>query len=127
MLHARIWGTAVLWRTLVVILLGTGFAIAATAQGDESIADTRCVTVGWMMSKSSDQDVRAAAAMLVFYHIGRLEGRDLKLEIENRIVDELAKMTSADIQAEARRCGEMMKSTAQFMNQIGEHLIKLGF
>ena len=111
----------------VVIMLGTFFAISAAAQDDETTADTRCVIVGWNLSKSPDHAVRTASAILAIYYIGRLEGRNPKLELENRILDEMFKLSLADIQAESRRCGDAMTTKGRFISEMGENLTKRRF
>jgi hypothetical protein len=63
---------------------------------------------------------------LTWYYMGRLDGRAPKLDLENMLIEEIKKMTSADYAAEAERCGASLKTRGQQVTQIGKNLMERG-
>lgn len=64
--------------------------------------------------------------MLALYYLGRLDGRDPKLDVEKLIIEQVKTMTNADYSSEAVRCGNSLTTKGQQITRIGRDLIKRG-
>jgi hypothetical protein len=100
------------------------FSRQAQALDDDTIADVRCIVVGMRFSGLTDPNLKSAGTMLGLYYVGRIEGRTPKLDIEELLVSEAVKMTSADYGSEAQRCGGSLALKGQELTKIGNDLLK---
>jgi hypothetical protein len=64
--------------------------------------------------------------MLAFYYIGRLDGRAPKLDIEGLMAQEIRRMTPADYDSEAKRCGNGLAEKGREITEIGKRLAEHG-
>jgi hypothetical protein len=58
--------------------------------------------------------------------MGRLDGRAPNLDLENRIVAEMPRMTPDVIRAEGQRCGAEMQARGKLMTDVGKDLVQRG-
>ncbi len=111
------------WLTVLTVAL-LSFSMQTQAQDADTIADVRCVVVGIRFSELTDPKLKSAGTMLTMYFVGRIEGRAPKLDIEELLVNEVVKMTSADYGSEAKRCGGSLALKGQDMTKIGNDLLE---
>jgi hypothetical protein len=94
----------------------------AKAQDAETIADVRCVIVGFNFAAMKDSQHQIAGAMMSLYYVGRLNGRAPKLDLESLLIKEVEVMTPSDYELEAKRCGASLSNKGQEISQIGKDL-----
>lgn len=90
----------------------------------ESIADVRCLLASVAMMNSPNNTTRAAAATSALYFLGRLDGRERAVDLEDLIRVESQKMSPDDIASESKRCGRELAARARVVSTIGQQLIK---
>jgi len=113
------------WGSLLGGILVLLPAYAQAPQG-ETIEDVRCVIVGMKMGSTGNSTQQSAGMMTALYYIGRLDGREPKLDIEVLLAKELVKMTPADFSREATRCGSHLTEKGKEITKIGEDMTELG-
>lgn len=117
--------TRILWAFIMSLLWISG-SLPAQAQSPETVADVRCVLVGMRFAQMPNPTLRTSGFMLALYYIGRLDGREPKLDIEKLIIDQVTNMTNADYAHEAVRCGTSLTTKGQQVTRIGQDLVKRG-
>ena len=111
------------WLSLLV----TGLTIVpfqVMAQDADTIADVRCVAVGIRSAALPDSRQKSTGLLMALYFIGRLDGRDPKLDLETLLSEQLSKMTAADFAAEATRCGSSLATKGAQITKLGQDLLK---
>ena len=106
---------------LVAFSMLCGSAHGADA---ESVADARCIVVAMKMSNEPAPTQQSAAMMTLLYYLGRLDARGSELDTENLIEKEAAKMTAAELRAEAVRCGAALTEKGQEIQKVGRDLAR---
>jgi hypothetical protein len=96
----------------------------AMAQDAATVADLRCVAVGIRSAELPDSRQKSTGLLMALYFIGRLDGRDPKLDLEALLSEQLSKMTAADFTAEAARCGSSLASKGAQITHVGQDLLK---
>jgi hypothetical protein len=99
--------------TLVVAIAGVG---SAAAEDNETAGDLRCLAVSLVMTHSSNPDIRSAGVGGSLYFLGRLDEHAPSTNLDDSLVDTVEKMTAADLTAEARHCGTMIKGRGEALN-----------
>jgi Mn-dependent DtxR family transcriptional regulator len=61
---------------------------------------------------------------MTMYYLGRLDGRVPTLAMEQMLVTQIKRMTSADYVSEQQRCGAALTEKGQQITQIGIALSK---
>ena len=96
-----------------MFVAGTGmallFASAAAASPDVDSADVRCFLVAAEMADTKDKEVQSAASIMMFYYLGRIDGRDPKANVEALIEQEAARLTDADKKQLLTSCSAEVK------------------
>ncbi len=64
--------------------------------------------------------------MAGLYYVGRIDGRQPKLDIEVLLAKELVKMSAPDFGREASRCEGHLTEKGKELAKIGEDLVELG-
>jgi len=116
----------------VSLLIGSVFLVCtlasrrACAQDSATISDARCVVVALKLMDMSDPNIQTNGQSAMLYYLGRLDGRDEKLDLESLLMQQLAQMKEADYKTEAHRCGEKMIVRGQQIFKIGQDIEKRG-
>jgi hypothetical protein len=98
---------------------------AAQAADDPAEADFRCFAA---MSQAGGgdtvaDDTRAQLASGALYFLGKLDGRDPDLDLENALAERAkTKMKPKQLRREMARCSAELKSRAQVLQEIGDSL-----
>jgi hypothetical protein len=111
------------WLPLLVAAL-TLVPLRAMATDPDTIADARCVAVGIRAAELPDSHQKSTGLLMALYFIGRLDGRDPKIDLEAVLSEQLSKMSAADFTAEATRCGASLTTKGAQITQVGQDLLK---
>lgn len=112
-------------RTIIAGLAFAALAGAAQAQSPASekpvdLADLQCMAIYAVMANQPEH--QAGAALGVFYHLGRLEGRTPGVDWLARMQTYADSVTLADLAQHGDRCGQEMSRAAQAMQAVGQAL-----
>ncbi len=99
------------------------FASEAKAEDAQTNADLRCLVVGLRLAGSPTEALKNAGTIATLYYLGRLDGHSEKLDLENLVANEIAKMSTQDFQSEAKRCGQLLTARGQALQALGKDLI----
>ena len=120
-------------RLTPIVLIALALAGASPASAAESTNDVRCliavsrlVDINAETKQLSQEAAQTTALLGTMYFMGKLEGRDPRLNIENAMVAEATKMTVEQLQSELIRCGGEMRSIGQKWDDIGKNLVRRG-
>ena len=116
----RCCGLALAWA------LSVGTASTGARAEDADTGDLRCFVVGLNTAASDDASRKAAGAMIAVYYMGRLDGRTPDLDLKTRLVAEIRKMTSGQLQVDAARCSAEMSARAKAMETLAGVLATQG-
>src|SRR6266850_5941521 len=112
-------------RLTPIALLALALAGARPASAAESTNDVRClvavsrlVDINAETKKLSEEAAQTTALLGTMYFMGKLEGRNPRLNIENAMVAEASKMTVEQLQSELIRCGGEMRTIGQKWDDI---------
>ncbi len=109
---------------LLVLLLGVSLHRAALADDSEVADDVRCIYVGVQAVQSDDPAVQQSAIVVSMYFLGRLEVIAPHADLEELLFKESPMMSKPSVfQAQASRCGLMLKEKGKMMQQVGTHLV----
>jgi hypothetical protein len=110
-------------------------AIAACCVGFTSLAaapayadvtpddpDLRCAAVGLMIASSGDQTTQMAGSMIAVHYVGKLQGRDPAIDLEEELFQLSLVITEAEFAVEQRRCGAEFQRLGQNMITMGNNL-----
>ena len=111
------------WLTLLVAALIIA-PLQVMAQDADTVADVRCVAVGIRSAELPDSREKSTGLLMALYFIGRLDGRNPKLDLEALLAEQLAKMTAADFAAEATRCSSSLATKGAQITKLGQDLLK---
>lgn len=93
------------------------------AQDSETRKDLRCIASIAILAGSAKDPTTANSAIMGFlYYLGRAEGREGDLNLENALRAEIAKMNSSQISAEMIRCGDQLKSKGEQLQAVGRSM-----
>lgn len=111
------------WAAMLAAAL-TLIPLQAMAQDADTVADVRCVAVGLRSAALPDSHQKSAGLLLELYFIGRLDGRDPKLDLEAMLSEQISKMSAADFTTEAARCGNTLTAKGAQITRVGQDLLK---
>ena len=111
------------WLALLAAAL-TLIPLEVMAQDADTVADVRCVAVGIRSAALPDSHQKSAGLLMALYFIGRLDGRDPKLDLEAMLSEQLSKMTAADFTTETARCGNSLTAKGAQITRVGQDLLK---
>lgn len=83
-------------------------AQASPAPADQR-GDIRCFLVAAEMADTQDKEVQAAASIMLFYFLGKLDGRNAEANLEAAIEREAEQLSDADKQALAASCSKKVE------------------
>jgi hypothetical protein len=107
---------------LLSALAVTGGLWTGQACADETSDNIRCMMVALTAASSQDATVKTAGTISTFYWMGRLDGQAPDLDLEKRLLAEIAAMKPADYQAEAARCGAVLQARGKFLSDMGRDM-----
>lgn len=99
-----------------VLALAAG-AAQAREEKPVDLADLQCMALYALMANEPDK--QASAALGVFYHLGRLEGRTPGVDWLARMHTYAYTLTVEDVAVHGARCGEEMGRAAAALQRIG--------
>jgi hypothetical protein len=99
---------------------------AARAQTTPNRDDVRCLVVSMAVLELGGQTGQSAGMMSALYFLGRLDGREPDLDLENSLIDEISAMKPADVRVEAVRCGGQLAMRGKILQNVGQHLMERG-
>lgn len=93
------------------------------AQDSETRKDLRCIaSIAILAGSAKDASTANSAIMGFLYYLGRAEGREGELNLENALRQEIVRMSPSDIPAEMIRCGDQLKSKGEQLQAIGRSM-----
>ena len=95
---------------------------AVSVARDANSDDIECVAIALVMTGMSDPEIAQAGALTAFYFSGRIEGRDPKIDVMGLATAALARMTPAQTQAAATRCGKQLEAKGAEWTARGKEL-----
>jgi hypothetical protein len=110
----------------VALALAAELCAGANTKEVASIDDVRCVAVGIKLAGMANSPQQTPGMMITMYYLGRLEARLSKIAIEKLIVDQIPKMSAADYENEAKRCGTILTEKGLQIRQIGNEVLHGG-
>jgi hypothetical protein len=97
----------------------------AKAESPDTTADIRCFTAGIVSSTlTKDASAQHSLQMMALYFLGRLDGREIEVDLKKRFVEEAGKMTRQDVGSEDVRCGKFIQERGAFLNELGQDLMR---
>ena len=118
------------WNLTKPAAIGLAIALmCAESRADDTPQtkmDVRCVVAALKLGASSNGEEKYRAGLLMLYYIGRLDGRSPGLPLERLLEREKNSMSSDDLAAETRRCGESFASKGKEIQRIGDDLAAKG-
>jgi hypothetical protein len=109
-------------RARGAVLLLFACCLPAAAISPESAADVRCFISAVSLLQSPNNNIRAAAQASALYFLGKLDGRETSMDIENVILAEARKMTPTQLATETTMCGKELSARGAAINAIGQKL-----
>lgn len=110
----------------LAILAATAAAVLAPAAAHAADAattnDIRCIVVAGAMASSGAKEAEAAGMMTMIYYLGKLDGRTPNLNLEDSVVDQFMDLSPDQIRADAKRCGDELKTRGAALSIIGRHI-----
>lgn len=86
--------------------------------------DLRCAAIGFAIvggPNATDQQ-RASGMLVAAYYVGKLQGRNPAINLEEELYQLSLHMTQADIATESGRCGQEFEALGRSMIEMGANL-----
>jgi hypothetical protein len=110
-------------RFFVACGFGLGlFATPAAADVATDDPDLRCAAIGLMLAASSDEAQQNAGTMIAVHYIGKLQGRDQSIDLEEELFQFSLVATEVGMAADQVRCGTEFQTLGYDMIRMGENL-----
>jgi len=114
------------FQLAVIVGIVSFLSVQVRAQDSQTLADVRCVIVGFRLADLNNPTYRVSGTMLSLYYLGRLDGRTPHLNLEKLVVAQLKTMTPAGFRTAAKRCGAALTVKGQEITKVGQDLVKQG-
>jgi hypothetical protein len=102
--------------------MASSWAVAQPAAKPED-ADARCVAVlSIAVNNMTDEKVKVATSIAIFYFIGKFDGRATGQDLEARIRSQISGFSPDVMKAEAARCGGEFEKRTGEVSAVGAHL-----
>jgi hypothetical protein len=108
------------WAVVALLLLANPGTVRGASP--ESVSDARCFIAAISLMQSPNNTVRAAAASSALYYLGRLDGREPQLDLENLILDQFNKLTPLQLDSVTRECAQTLSARGRVVVDIGKKL-----
>ncbi len=110
-----------------VALFAAAMAFAARSQAQtlsRQELDLRCAAVGLALAGAPNAPVeqQTGGTMIAIYYIGRVEGRDPNINLEDALFELSQRVSMADLDNERPRCGAEFQATGQRLVTMGANL-----
>jgi hypothetical protein len=115
-------------QRLAPIAIGASMVVCGAAHAQDPVkTDLRCAVLAFQMSVADDPAMKSAGMMTAFYYLGRLDARLSPADLEPRLTEEIASMTSTmtvdAIQTQARLCGAILTARGEALVSMGNRMI----
>jgi hypothetical protein len=117
-------GKRKMWRAFcswVLVLMASGYVVPAHSLAPEMTADIRCFVAAINLLQTTPDSTAQRAALSSDY-LGRLDGRNPTLDLEDLIVEESQKMSRSDMRSELQRCGKTLSARGAVVTAVGRKL-----
>ena len=94
----------------------------AETPSEATTSDVRCLVVSLNLADSADESIRRAALVSFQYFLGRLDGREPQLDLEQRLTAEVLRMSDEELRAQATVCGDMLVRRGREVGAIGRRI-----
>jgi hypothetical protein len=84
--------------------------------------DLRCAAIGFAAVGGATEQQRSSGMLVAAYYVGKLQGRNPAINLEEELYQLSQRMTQADIAAEAARCGQEFEALGRSMIEMGNNL-----
>lgn len=108
-----------LLRGVVLSLIFSVGLSKSYAADQRTSSDIRCMLVGLRMMTLNTPQQRTDGVMLAIYYLGRVDGRAPRANVEQLLVNESEKITSAELRKDAARCGRTLEEKGHQLQGIG--------
>jgi hypothetical protein len=105
------------------------YVTAARADDAATESDVRCMLLGFGLLESENPVVHQSGLAAAMYFIGRLDGRDPKLDLETAAMAEIVKTSkesSEQHRATAVSCGKLLQDRGAAITAVGKHIVERG-
>lgn len=100
----------------------TTAALPARAEAPETTTDLKCLVFAISLSANSDPAKASVGTMAALYFLGRMDGREPKLDLENRLIQPDMQLKPTDFAQLGKACGGMLQTRGSELTAIGERL-----
>lgn len=105
------------------ILLICALVLGAPAKADPVRDDVRCFIVALQAMDSSDAATKMAGTMAQNYWMGRIDGHQPEIDLENMVLAEIPEVSKPGVfESEALRCGTEMQVRGAEVQKIGRNI-----
>ncbi|MBV9841675.1 MAG: hypothetical protein JOY99_09130 [Sphingomonadaceae bacterium] len=94
--------------------------VLATALPAAADADLRCFITTAVIAGNADAGSQPVAMESLLYWLGRLDAQMDDETLKRRVAAEVGKMTQAEFQADAQRCGTEIKTRGAAVQDLGQ-------
>lgn len=108
-----------MFRCAIALALLASPAAALAAPADDE-ADMRCFIVSAEMADSQDKEVETAGSIMLFYYLGRLDGRNASANLEALIEKQAKQLTDAEKQQLLASCSAKVEQRGKDLASMGE-------
>lgn len=110
------WQRKLLLLTLAATMLHIADARSADSKATQTTADLRCIAAMMIWgANEKDRTKLADLRLFMLYYIGRVDGREPKIDLENRLITEGKGIKAGDIHSVADKCAEDVRARVASM------------
>jgi hypothetical protein len=99
------------------LLTASGSGLAAPTDDE---ADMRCFIVSAEMADSKDKEEETAGSIMLFYYLGKLDGRNPSADLKALLTKEAERMTEAEKQQILASCSSKVEQRGKDLASIGD-------
>jgi len=108
-------------------LFAFGFAVAAPSHAQTlspQEGDLRCAAFGLALAgmPNAPAQQQSGGTMIAIYYIGRVEGRDPSINLEDALFELSQRVSYAELENERQRCAAEFQATGQRLTTMGTNL-----
>jgi hypothetical protein len=103
---------------LAIFMVSTSSGALAITADDQ--ADARCILVSGQMADSDDKEQQTAASIMLFYYLGRLEGRNPSADLVKLLEGEADQVTEERQNEILRACSARLDKASKALSSVAE-------